>query len=289
MATKIGITTQLIRQAKWYKYVGELGLGAIEINRQNSKLHFNQYFLDKVKRYLKVYDLSIHSGTAGIFQRHDTFTKANLAILTAEIDLCRILGAKQLVFHLDQGHLSAGSKNELREVIAYAQDVGVGMFYESNSILVADYAYDILDSFPSLGYVLDLGHLNCGYSSGQIGCDVNEFVSQVRDRVTYVHASNNSGRVDEHNGLDYGSMDWRGILDMLDMPRVEKIIIEVRHADMVKESEEALREYLGKRMTGAMQRSAEDGHQAPAGEPMHLQGTELGAKCEPAWPAFLLQ
>lgn len=36
------------------------------------------------------------------------------------------------------------------------------MLYESNSALFADYAYDVLESFPELGYVLDLERLNAG-------------------------------------------------------------------------------------------------------------------------------
>jgi hypothetical protein len=53
-APKIGVTTQVIRQAKWYKFIDELGFKAIEINRLNSKLHFNLFFLEKVKRYTGV-------------------------------------------------------------------------------------------------------------------------------------------------------------------------------------------------------------------------------------------
>ena len=246
MTPKIGVTSQIIRQAKWYKYVGELGFDAIEINRQNSKLHFNVYFLEKVKRYLEGFDLSLHSGTAGVFQPFESFTKANLATLVAEIDECRYLGARQFVFHLNDGFLSPENKKRLKEVIAYAADSGVDMLYESNSTLVAEYAYDVLDSFPELGYVLDLGHLNNGRGSGKLGCEMDEFVSQVKDRVIYVHASNNSGRRDEHDGLENGTLDWRHVLDMLDLSRIVKIIVEVRYGDMAQESKAALIRYLEK-------------------------------------------
>lgn len=240
----IGITTQIIRRAKWYKYINELGFNTVEINRQNSKLHFNLFFLEKVKRYMKGFDLSIHSGTAGIFQPYESFTKANLSILTAEIDVCSFLGARQFVFHLNEGYISPDNKRRLQEVLSYAADLGVDMLYESNSTLVADYAYDILESFPELGYVLDLGHLNNGYGSGKLGCAIDDFVSQVRNRVVYIHASNNSGRRDEHNGLENGTLDWRQVLDMLDISKIAKIIIEVRHEHMIEESVLELTSYL---------------------------------------------
>ena len=244
MAPIIGITTQTIRRAKWYKQVQDLGFRAIEINRRNSKLHLNLYFLEKVKKYVEGFDLSLHTGTAGIFQDHESFTKANLAILTAEVDVCRVLGADQLVLHLNDGFMSPENKRRLGEVFAYARDMGVEILYESNSMLVADYAYDVLESFPDLGYVLDLGHLNAGHGTGRLGCDLERFVRQVRDRTVYVHASNNSGSCDEHCGLENGTLDWRHVLDLLDLEKVRKIIIEVRYMEMVENSRQELLRYL---------------------------------------------
>jgi len=244
MTPVVGITTQMIRHAKWYKYIRELGFDAVEINRQNSKLHFNLYFLEKVKRYMKGFDLSLHSGTAGIFQPLESFTRANLAVLIAEVDVCRFLGARQFVFHLNDGILSPENKKRLKQVICYAADLGVEMIYESNSALIARYTYDILESFPELGYVLDLGHLNNGYGNGKLGCEIDEFVHSVRDRVIYVHASNNSGKRDEHRGLEDGTLDWRLVLDMLDFSRILKIILEVRSLEMVEASRTELMQYL---------------------------------------------
>jgi sugar phosphate isomerase/epimerase len=244
MIPAIGITTQVIREAKWYKHVHEFGIDTVEINRQNSKLHFNVYFLEKVKKYLKGFDLSIHSGTSGIFQPRESFTKANLATLSAEIDLCNFLGARQFVFHLSDGFLSPDNKKRLREVISYAKGLDVQMLYESNSTLQADHAYDVLGCFPELGYVLDLGHLNHGYHSGYLGCEIDDFIGQVRNRVKYIHASNNSGRRDEHKGLNDGTLDWRHVLDLLDILKIIKIIIEVRQARMIEESARELTRYL---------------------------------------------
>lgn len=272
----IGLTTQVIRQAKWYKHLGRFGLKTVEINRQNSKLHFNHFFLEKVKGYLEGYDVSIHSGTSGIFQPQEVFTQAYLAMLTAELEVCRIIGARQLVFHLRDGYLAPHEKKSLGGVIGRASDLGVELFYESNSTLVADQARDILNSFPSLGYVLDLGHLNHSLVSGRLGCPVDEFLAQVRPRVTYLHASNNFGLRDDHNGLDRGTLDWRGVLDALDLSRVCKIIVEVRQADMVGESVAALRRYLA----GGLAPSAP----CPGGRPLppdclgNLEGRQMNGQ-----------
>ncbi len=244
MTPAIGITTQFIRKAKWYKYVHEFGFDAVEINRLNSKLHFNLYFLEKVKKYMQSYDVSVHSGTAGIFQAHEAFTQANLAILMAEIEVCRFLGARQFVFHLNNESLTPDNRERLQEVISSANEAGVHMLYESDSTLRAEHALEVLDAFPRLGYVLDLGHLNNGHGTGKLGCSIDQFVRRVRDRVVYIHASNNSGRRDDHNGLENGTLDWRHALDLLDLSRVSKIIIEVRHAHMVERSARELTHYL---------------------------------------------
>lgn len=249
MIPMVGVTSQVVREAKWYKFVGELGFEAIEINRQHSKLYFNMYFLEKIKRYTQGFDLSLHSGTAGVFQPYENFTRANLATLTAEIDICHFLGAGQLVFHMTDGFLSAENKKRFRDVLSHAEEMGVEMLYESNSTLVGDYAYDILDSFPKLGYVLDLGHLNNGHGNGWLGCSIDEFISRVASRVVYVHASNNSGRRDEHLDLDSGTLDWRGVLDKLNLSKIRKIIVEVRNLDLVEDSRLSLLTYLAEDMT----------------------------------------
>ncbi len=106
-----------------------------------------------------------------MFDLNGSFIRANLAILSEEVDVCRTLGARQFVFHLKDGILRPEDKKRLKDVVLFAADSGVEMMYESNSMLVAEYAYDVLDSFPDLGYVLDPGHLDNGYGRGRLGCD----------------------------------------------------------------------------------------------------------------------
>ena len=38
---EIGLASQIVHRAKWYKFIGRLGFKAVEINRQHSKLQFN--------------------------------------------------------------------------------------------------------------------------------------------------------------------------------------------------------------------------------------------------------
>ena len=244
MIPKIGITTQIIHESKWYKYLNSLGYKTVEINRRNSKLYFDLYFLEKMKRYIRGYDLSIHSGTRGLFHSNASFTNADLAVLTAELDMCSILGIEQFVFHLNCEMLTLENKKRLEDVINYAADLNIMMMYESDSHFTAHDTYDVLESFNDLGYVLDIGHLNNSSGKRLLGCDMDDFIRNVKNRVVYIHASNNCGTRDDHFGLDSGTLDWEHTLDLLDLSKVIKIIIEVRNINMVKNSFRYLDHYI---------------------------------------------
>jgi sugar phosphate isomerase/epimerase len=243
----IGATSQVIRSSKWYKSAHQLGFEALEINRRDSKLHLNTFFLEKIKHYLRGLEVSLHSATTGIFQELESFSYAELATLQAEIDICRILGASELVFHINANRLDARQSRKLRTIIDYAHDNGVFPIYESNAGMNAKQVYKVLDLFPDIGYALDLGHLNNGWGRNLLGCSVDAFIDSVRKRVVYIHANNNDGIGDQHLGLDDGSLDWRAVLDQLDTDRIRKIIIEVCSTDYLDASRQALGHYLEKR------------------------------------------
>jgi sugar phosphate isomerase/epimerase len=246
----IGVTSQVIRLSKWYKSATQLGFDALEINRRDSKLHLNTFFLEKVKRYLKDLKVSLHSATTGIFQELDSFSEAELAMLHAEVDVSRIFGAKELVFHINPSRLDQRRSRRLRPVVDYAHDNGILPIYESSAGINAKQVLKVLDLFPDIGYALDIGHLNNGWGRNLLGCSIDEFVEAVKHRVVYIHANNNDGIGDQHLGLDHGSLDWRAVLDRLDIHQIRKIIIEVCSADYLDSSRCALRHYLEKRSAG---------------------------------------
>ncbi|MBN2232097.1 MAG: sugar phosphate isomerase/epimerase [Deltaproteobacteria bacterium] len=247
----IGTTSQIITASRWYKGAAALGIPAIEINRRHSELYLNTFYLEKVKRYLRGISLSLHSGTTGVFQELKSFTIAELATLRAEVDVACFLGAKEIVFHLHDALMDNDGRRRLADIIDQAAEYGVRLLYESDSFLRAATACRVLEIFPGLGYVLDLGHLNCGHRTNALGCDLDEFIDRVRQRTVYIHASNNHGTMDEHKGLEDGTLDWRRILDRLDFGRIGKIIIEVRSPEYLDASQKALTHYLATRQATA--------------------------------------
>jgi sugar phosphate isomerase/epimerase len=243
----IGVTSQVINISKWYKTAAQLGFDALEINRRNSKLHLNTFYLQKVKRYLDGLRLSLHSATTGIFQEWESFSLAEMATLRAEVDVAKILGAGEIIFHINAGRLDERKRRDLRPVIDYAHDNGIQPIFESDAGLNAKQALKVLDTFPDIGYALDLGHLNNGCGRNLLGCSIDAFIEKIKHRVVYLHANNNDGIKDQHFGLDQGSLDWRAVLDRLDLGSIRKIIIEICALDYVRSSHQALRNYLDKR------------------------------------------
>ena len=247
----IGITSQVTQTSKWYKVTAQLGFKAIEINRRNSKLHLNTFYLEKIKRYLQGLQISLHSATTGIFQALETFSNAEMAVLRAEVDIARVLGAGELIFHINTGRLDADNIKRLRPIFATALQSGVLPIYESDAGFNAKQALKVLDIFPEIGYALDLGHLNNGCGRNLLGCSIDTFIEATKHRIVYIHANNNDGIRDQHLGLEQGSLNWRAVLGQIDLSQVRKIIIEVSSADYIHDSQRALRHYLAKRMSPA--------------------------------------
>lgn len=243
----IGVTSQVIRRSKWYKAVAPLGFDAVEINRRHSKLHLSAFHLEKIKCYLCGLQISLHSATTGVFQALENFTTAELAVLKAEVDVARILGAGELVFHINASRLTAAKGRRLRPLIDYAHHCGVLPVYESDAGMNAKQVLNVLDMFPDIAYALDLGHLNNGWGRNLLGCSIDGFIDKIRHRVVYIHANNNDGIRDQHFGLERGCLNWRAVLDRINPCRIRKIIIEVCAQEYIDDSRRVLGAYLAER------------------------------------------
>lgn len=232
---KIGVSTKALGYW-WYK---DIDFDVVEIGRSGA-LFFDTEWIDK--NIPKGLDYSVHSKTKKVFSDVSQFTRAETEMLKAEIVACDMIGAKELVFHLKNKKLTETEGEALQEVIDFSKEHNVKMVYESPSKLRADVSLDVLQRFD-VGYNLDLGHLNCGVVNETIGCSMDEFIERVKDRVMYVHAHNNYGK-DDHLALNNGSLDWKRVLDKLDLNDA-KVVIEVKNREDVMNSKRELEEYFG--------------------------------------------
>jgi len=82
-----------------------------------------------------------------------------------------------------------------------------------------------------VGLTLDTGHANL------IG-EVDSFLTELSDKLVHVHAQDNLGKVDQHLGIGYGSINWQSFADLLKKTSFEGIVI--------LESVEHIEESIGK-------------------------------------------
>lgn len=162
------------------------------------------------------------------------------------------MDAKMWVFHPAQitgisqfypDSLFKQSCRSIHELYAMAEDYGVNMALEN---LPAKYGF--LMSTPAeflrlyketnlpIGIALDLGHANL---EGQI----QSFFDQVADKIVHIHASNNHGGDDEHNGVLEGNIDYAIFADNLKRIGYDKTVIVESIRD-VPESIQKLKQLL---------------------------------------------
>ena len=244
MLPKIGLKTHNI----YYQGEDKVDFEVLEITTKDPKFTFNIKKVLNIKKYLKGKDLSMHTQTSRIFSCNNykiqSFNEAEIDVLKAEIIISKILGIKELIFHLKQEKLTKDEKEKLQEIFNYAKKKDVEMIYESNQKFYSKNCIDVLNSFPKLKYNLDFGHLNTAIGNKTLGMSLKEFIKKIKSRVIYIHAHNNNGMIDEHKSLDKGNLDWRFLLDNLDITKIRKIIIEVRATQDILNTKKLLQDYL---------------------------------------------
>jgi sugar phosphate isomerase/epimerase len=242
MAPKIGVSSKVMHFSKWGHELKELPYSVLEINRRSSMTHIDGEWVMMLKDALQRFDLSMHSSCRRIFSENEQFTLTEINVVKSEILMCEMWGAKELIIHLRNQKLDEVECRKLKGLLSYAKKHNVQLVYESNQPLDAEVALDTLTKFPELEYNLDLGHLNRGIHHK--GVKVDRFIKAVAQRTTYMHVHNNYGDTDSHSTLDQGDLDWKHVLDMLDMNRIRKIIIEMKDKDAVIKTMNEIEEYL---------------------------------------------
>lgn len=87
-----------------------------------------------------------------------------------------------------------------------------------------------------IGLVVDVGHSNINRQTGL-------FLNTFRDRIVHVHLSDNDGKVDQHLGLGYGTVDWKKVMGLLRKNGYDKVIV-IESIEHVEESVKLLRQLL---------------------------------------------
>ncbi len=242
MRPKIGYSIGNLKEFSFKDYPFE----CYEFKTFGKEFSPNIILLDKLKEMFKKKDLSVHSQLSRIFSCNEKgfpdFSEAELNILKSEIIISKIIGIKQINFHMKETEFTKEEIEKFNEIIEFADRRGVEMIYE-NHVCSEEVILRILKTFPKVNFCLDLGHLNVAIHKGKFKMNLEEFIEKVKPRLFHIHAHNNFGEKDEHNSLNNGNLDWKKVLDKLKDSDLRKIILENRTKKEVDESKMLLEEY----------------------------------------------
>jgi sugar phosphate isomerase/epimerase len=177
---------------------------------------------------------------------------ASMKRLMQSLKNARDLDAKMWVFHpgqrtgIGQFYPDADFQTmcqSIQQLYAEAEDYGMNIALEN-----LPNKYWFLMSTPQefqrfyketklpVGVTLDLGHANL---EGQ----VQPFVTQLADKIVHIHASNNDGSDDQHNGVEDGNIDYVWFTDELKKIGYDKTVV-VESMRKVSESVARLKQLL---------------------------------------------
>ncbi|MCW3998616.1 MAG: sugar phosphate isomerase/epimerase [Candidatus Bathyarchaeota archaeon] len=159
---------------------------------------------------------------------------ASMKRLKQSLANARAIDAKMWVFHpaqrtgIGQFYPDEDFKamcRSVEELYAEAEEYGVNMAMEN-----LPHKYWFLMSTPAeylrfyretnlpIGITLDLGH---AHLEGQI----EPFISQLADKIVHIHASNNHGLDDEHNGVCDGTINYVSFTESLKKIGYDKTVV----------------------------------------------------------------
>jgi sugar phosphate isomerase/epimerase len=229
------------------KYIEILDDGTYDLNKER---------IAKLGAAAKSFDLtySLHAPFAdiNIASPVKPMLNASMKRLRQSLINAHAIDAKMWVFHpgqrtgIGQFYPDADFKTmcqSIQELYAEAEDYGINIALEN---LPGKYWF--LMSTPEefqrmyketglpVGITLDLGHANL---EGQI----QPFVNQLADKIVHVHASNNDGSDDQHNGVEDGTIDYQWFAGALKKIGYDKTVV-VESMRKVPESIAKLKQLL---------------------------------------------
>jgi len=245
MKPKICYSIENVKEFKFEDYPFE----GYEFKSNVDEIKPNIIVLMKLKERFEGKDLSLHSQLSRIFSCNEKgfpeFSEAEVNILKSEIIISRIIGIKQINFHMKETGFTKEEIKKFNEIINFAEKNGIKMIYE-NHVCSEEVIFRVLETFPRVNFCLDIGHLNVAIYKGKFKMNLDEFIKKVKSRLVHVHAHNNYGEKDEHNSLDNGNFDWEFVFDNLKEGNLSKIIIENKTKKDALVSKKMLEGFYGK-------------------------------------------
>ncbi len=211
------------------KYIEIVDDGTHDLNKTRI-----QQLREAAKSYGLTYSLHAPFADINIGSPAKPMLAAGIKRLKQSLANAHELDAKMWVFHpaqitgISQFYPDALFKQgceSIKELYAVAEEYGLNMGLEN---LPAKYGF--LMNSPAefqrfyketglpIGITLDLGHANL---EGQIQL----FFDQLADKIVHIHASNNHGEHDEHNGVADGNINYQDVIANLKRIGYDKTVL----------------------------------------------------------------
>jgi sugar phosphate isomerase/epimerase len=102
---------------------------------------------------------------------------------------------------------------------------------------IKDFENFYADMNEHIGIVLDVGHTN-------INRQTESFLRTFKHKIVHLHVSDNDGKSDQHLGVGWGTVNWRGLVSLLKELSYDRVVV-IESVEHVEESLRKLKELLG--------------------------------------------
>ena len=233
----IGISTSAGPKHYWQFWLKDTGFNIIELDLRHSYFPFYQFVIDLVKKEMEPYDLSLHSASDALFSENIIIRKAHQHVLLSEIEVARIIGATEIVFHapiflgLDILKTQESSCEFLINASKKAIERGITLLLEypaKGDFSKGKILEEFFKMFPNIFLCLDLGHLHRANKELE---KEKKLINKFKEKIVYLHINDCSGDKCKHRNFNKNNiLHYKELLYYLKKTcPVKKYIIETNN------------------------------------------------------------
>jgi len=195
--------------------VAEMGFTFLDLTLEPPQARADQVDPARVRNALARHGLGVIGHTAYYLPFASAFDRIQDAAIAEAAQCLQVfaaVGAPWMNLHLDTrapGHdkqwTNARNVAAIQRLLPIAERVGVGLMVENAEGDSGDVLAPVLDTLPTVGLHLDIGHANIGTRKSNTASLLERYGSRLR----HVHLSDNKGRGDDHLAIGAGTISWK--------------------------------------------------------------------------------
>jgi len=195
--------------------IGDAGFDFVDLTLEPPCARADQVDAAKIRRALESRNLGVVGHTAYYLPFGSAFDAVQSgAVKEAEacLHVFADVGATVMNLHLDcrvPGHdlafINRRNAQSIERLLPTANKLGIRLMIENVEGDDADTLAPVLDTLPTVGLHLDVGHANIRTNKSH----APGLLARYGHRLLHVHFSDNKGRGDDHLAIGAGTVDWK--------------------------------------------------------------------------------